>query len=245
MAMSPVENLLLLLVLCGLLSVLSFRLGLLTRSGSFASLWVGVLIGLLGSIWWLAVLLAFTVAGFIVTKYKFDLKTKQGVQEGKKGERTWRNVVANGFVPLLIAAVFFAAGQQDSDLAKLTYLTAISVAASDTIASEMGVLSSNVYLITTFKKVEPGIDGGISAYGTIWAFVGAMFASIIGWVLLFPGGIPDVRLLIPIFIGFLGCNIDSVIGATWETKGYVDKLGTNMLSMVLGSILGYLLLLLL
>jgi len=241
--MSPLESLLLLLVLCGLLSVLSYRLGLLTWSGSFASFWVGVLIGFFGSFLWLMVLLAFTIAGFVVTRYKFDLKTRKGVQEGKKGERTWKNVVANGLVPLMVAVVFFAAGDQDSDLAKLTYVTAIAVAASDTIASEMGVLSPKVYLITTMKRVEPGVNGGISAYGSAWAFFGAVFASLLGWALLFPGMVPDARILVPIVMGFVGCNIDSLIGATLETWGYVDKLGNNISSMALGSLIAYAILL--
>lgn len=237
--MSPLESLLLLLVLCGLLSVLSYRLGLLTWSGSFASFWVGVLIGFFGSLLWLMVLLAFTVAGFIVTRYKFDLKARKGVQEGEKGERTWKNVVANGLVPLIIAIVFYAAGEQDSDLAKLTYVTAIAVAASDTIASEMGVLSTKVYMITNMRKVEPGVNGGVSAYGSAWALFGSLFASVLGWALLFPGTVPDVRILVPIIMGFVGCNIDSVIGATLENKGYIDKLGNNITSMALGSIFAY------
>lgn len=242
--MSVEENLLLVLLLCGLLSILSFKLGLLTKSGSIASFVVGVMIGYFGSFMWLALLIVFTLAGFAVTKYKLELKTRKGVQEGKKGERTWRNVFANGLVPLTIALVFFATGQQDSDLAKLTYLCAISVAASDTIASELGVLSTKVYLITTFKRVERGTNGGVSAYGTGWALLGAIFASVVGWLLLFPGTVPDARILIPIVIGFIGCNIDSVIGATLETWGYVDKLGNNISSMAISSILGYLVLLL-
>ncbi|OPY33245.1 MAG: hypothetical protein A4E32_00921 [Methanomassiliicoccales archaeon PtaU1.Bin124] len=241
--MSPAENIVLLLVLCGLLSILSYRLGLLSRSGSFAALWVGVLIGIFGSFLWLIVLLVFTVAGFAATRYKFDLKEKKGLQEGKKGERTWKNVVANGLVPLVIAIIFYAAGQQDSDLARLTYITAIAVAASDTIASEMGVISAKVYLITTFKRVEPGVDGGISAYGTAWALFGSIFASLLGWVLLFPGMMFDARILVPLVLGFVGCNIDSLIGATLETWGYVDKLGNNISSMAISSIIGYAILL--
>ena len=43
--MSPLENLALVLVLCALLTVLSYRLGLLTLSGSVASFVMGVVIG--------------------------------------------------------------------------------------------------------------------------------------------------------------------------------------------------------
>lgn len=240
--MTPVESLLLVLMLCGLLAALSYKLGLLTPSGSLAAFAVGVLIGSLGSINWLFLLIVFTLSGFVVTKYKFELKARKGLQEGKKGERTYKNVIANGLVPTAVAVVFFAVGEQSSPLANLTYLCAISVAASDTVASELGVLSPKVRLITTMRPVPPGTNGGVSSFGTLWALLGAIFASILGWMVLFPGALPDLRIFIPVLMGFLGCNIDSLIGATWETKGYVDKLGTNMLSMLVGSLLGYVML---
>jgi uncharacterized protein (TIGR00297 family) len=242
--MTSAVGFLFILLLCGALTIISYKAKLLTISGSLASFGVGVLIGVFGSINWLILLIVFAVTGFIATKYKFEIKKKKGLQEGTKGERTYKNVVANGSVPLMVALVSFALGEQGSDLASLVYLCAISVAASDTIASEMGVLSPNVRLITSFKKVEAGTNGGVSAYGTAWAFFGACFASVIGWIVLFPGTMPDISILVPAVMGFIGCNIDSVIGATLETWEYVDKLGTNIISMALGTALGYIFLLL-
>jgi uncharacterized protein (TIGR00297 family) len=201
---------------------------------------MGVVIGSFGSVSWLIILIAFALSGFIVTKFKFELKRRRGVQEGKRGERNWKNVAANGLIPALIALGAWSLGQQGSLAANLIYLTAVSVAASDTIASELGVLSNRTFLITSMEKVAVGTDGGVSAYGTAWALIGAAFASVLGWLLLFPWGMVDARLLIPIAMGFLGCNIDSLIGATLERAGIVSKLGTNILSMafgVLGSLL--------
>ena len=229
-------DLVVILSLCGVLSVISYRLRLLTASGSVASFLMGVVIGSFGSIDWLVILIVFALSGFLVTRFKFELKKRKGVQEGKKGERTWKNVAANGLVPALIALGAWALGQQGSAAADLAYLTAVSVAASDTIASELGVLSNRTFLITTMKRVAVGTNGGVSAYGTAWAFIGAIFASILGWLLLFPWGTVDGRILIPILMGFLGCNIDSLVGATLERRGMVGKLGTNMISMALGAL---------
>jgi uncharacterized membrane protein len=53
---------------------------------------------------------------------------------------------------------------------------------------------------------------------------------------LFPWGTVDARLLIPIVMGFLGCNMDSLIGATLERRGVISKLGTNILSMGFGAL---------
>jgi uncharacterized membrane protein len=52
-----------------------------------------------------------------------------------------------------------------------------------------------------------------------------------------------VYLLIPMAIGFLGCQIDSVIGATLERRGIVNKKTNNLISTVSGAILAYLILL--
>lgn len=231
-----VLDLAIILLLCGVLSFISYRFRLLTASGSVASFLMGVIIGSLGSIDWLIILIVYALSGFVVTRFKFEMKKRKGVQEGKKGERNWKNVVANGLVPTLVALGAWLLGQQASPEANLAYLTAVSVAASDTIASELGVLSNKTYLITNMKRVAVGTNGGVSAYGTAWAFVGAVFASVLGWLLLFPWGTFDARLLIPISMGFLGCNIDSLIGATLERIGVVSKLGTNVLSMAFGTL---------
>ncbi len=185
--MSVIENLAIVLALCALLSLISYKFGLLTASGSAASFVMGVVIGVFGSINWLIMLIAFALAGFVVTRYKIDVKMKNGLQEGKKGERTYKNVFANAFVPALIAVISYAAGMQNQPLAVLAYLCSISVAAADTIASELGVLSPQVRLITNFKKVPAGTDGGISVYGTFWAIMASMFVSIAGWVGPLPG----------------------------------------------------------
>jgi uncharacterized membrane protein len=40
--------------------------------------------------------------------------------------------------------------------------------------------------------------------------------------------------------GFFGCQIDSVIGATWERKGKIGKLGNNFVSIAIGTLLALL-----
>jgi uncharacterized protein (TIGR00297 family) len=236
--MSFPENLAIVLALCALLSLISYKFGLLTPSGSAASFVMGVVIGVFGSINWLVMLITFALAGFVVTRYKIDVKMKNGLQEGRKGERTYKNVFANAFVPAMIAIISYAVGMQNQPIAALAYLCSISVAAADTIASELGVLSPNVRLITNLKKVPPGTDGGISAYGTLWAILAAIFVSLAGWVVLFPGTAIDDRVFVPIVMGVFGCMVDSLIGATFETWKLVDKLGNNVSSMAIGAIVG-------
>ncbi|MDD1771636.1 MAG: DUF92 domain-containing protein [Methanomassiliicoccales archaeon] len=229
------------LVLCGTLSLISWKLKMLTSDGCAASFVMGMIIGLFGGIGWLLILILFAVTGFVVTKYKMELKIKKGVQEGKKGERSYKNVFANAAVPAIIAVLTYLAGWE-GDLPALIYLSAICVAAADTTASELGVLSDRTYMITTFKRVPTGVDGGVSLYGTAWAIAASAFAAMVGWVAMI-GTMPDITILVPFAMGVLGCFIDSVIGATLETKGWVDKLWNNMSSMALGSAVALLLLL--
>lgn len=239
--MITIEQAVIALVLCAVLSALSWKLGLLTADGSLASFAVGMVLGLFGGIGWLLLLVLFAFIGFLVTRYKMDLKIKKGVQEGKKGERNYRNVIANGAVPMAIAVLTFLVGWE-GELAALVYMSAVCVAAADTTASELGVLSDRTYMITTFKRVPTGVDGGVSLYGTGWAIAASAFAALVGWIVIM-GTVPSLMVLVPISMGVLGCFIDSVIGATLETKGWVTKLWNNITSMALGAAIALLVLL--
>jgi len=239
--MISIEDVVIVLVLCAVLCLLSWRLGLLTVSGSLASFAMGMIIGVFGGIGWLFVLILFALTGFLVTRYKMDLKVKNRVQEGERGERSYRNVLANGAVPALVAVVTYIGGWE-GQIPVLVYLSAICVAAADTTASELGILSDRAYMITTFKKVTPGVDGGVSLYGTAWALMASIFAALVGWVAIM-GTVPEISVLIPIVMGISGCFIDSLIGATLETKGMVSKLWNNVTSMAFGAVIALLILL--
>jgi uncharacterized protein (TIGR00297 family) len=100
-------------------------------------------------------------------------------------------------------------------------------------------------MITTFKRAPRGVDGGISLTGTFAAFIAAAFTSVVAYV-LFASFATDLlagpaTLFIPMLCGFLGCQIDSLIGATYETRGKVGKLGNNFLSILAGTLIAYLL----
>jgi len=228
-----------------ILSVLAYWFKLLTWTGAVSAFGVGIVIGFFGSLNWLLVLVSFTLVGFIVTKIGIRDKTEKGLQEGKHGERTHTNVLAVGIPPCLMAILTFITGEQGSLVAAIGYISIISVAASDTIASELGVRYQKVWLITNFKRVDPGTDGGISVMGTVWAILGALAASVLGWVVIYPDDIFNQLLLIPVLAGFIGCLLDSLLGATWESRGLINKYTNNAITMVLGGFIGILLFLIL
>lgn len=217
------------IIVCLVLALLAYWKRVFDAQGTFAALFIGLIIGILGSLLWLLMLLIFLISSFLATRFKFDYKRIRGVQEGLRGERRVKNVLANGSIPALIAGLKFFYPLPDP-FATILFLTAISAAAADTLASELGVLSGKVYLITNLKlKVVPGTSGGVSAFGTSAALFASFYVSLIGCALC---RIFNFWLfLIPLALGFLGCNLDSLLGATLERKGWVTKGMVNYISI--------------
>jgi len=234
-------------VFCFAMAVATYVRRIFDFSGSASAFVVGVVIGVCGHVLWLLLLLLFLITSFGATKFRFEWKARQGFQEGVKGERTWRNVAANGAIPTLIAVVSFLSDHSGrfgdflpEDIASFMFVSAIAVAASDTAASEIGIIDPRVYMITTFERVPRGTDGGISLTGQFAAFVAAGFASAMSYVVF--AGLDESllagpkTLFIPMLCGFLGCQIDSVIGATLERAKRIGKLGNNFVSIGLGTL---------
>jgi len=196
---------------------------------------VGLAVGLLGSIRWLLVIIAFTLLGFLATLSNISEKKERGLQEGRHGERRARNVLGVG-VPCIFAALFGLIPGVDPTMASVAFISAVSVAAADTVASEIGVKSENVRLITNMKKVPVGTDGGVSLYGTGVALLGAVVSTAIGWVVIF-GISYDALVFVPIVAGLAGCMMDSVLGATVESRGFISKYANNALTGVFGALL--------
>jgi len=227
-----VANMKLTLIICAVIAIIVYLRGLLTLTGTLAAFSLGMLIGIFGGFPWIFILLIFLITSFLSTKYKFSVKEKLGVQEGVKGERRTRNVLATGSVPTTIAVVY-GLGMLTEKTAVTLYLTSIGVAASDTLASELGVLSPNTYLITNFKRVKPGTNGGISLYGEFWAFIASIYVAAMGlYILDILQGIGPTLWQFSIItaFGFIGCQIDSLLGATIEKRGLVGKHGVNFIS---------------
>ncbi|MDI6917167.1 MAG: DUF92 domain-containing protein [Thermoplasmatales archaeon] len=224
--------------ICIILALLAYGLRALDWQASLTALIIGLVVGVFGDLTWLLVLIIFLFVSFAATKYKYSFKSSIGESEGKKGERRWNNVVANGTIPALIAVLSSFA--LPKELAGVLFITAISAALSDTLASEIGIISDRVYLITNMKKVERGTNGGVSFLGTNAAFFGALFMSLAGWIILsafsfLPG---RTLILIPVFIGFLCCQIDSILGATLEGK-ILTKDTVNLVSMGAGALIAW------
>ena len=259
MAMVSFDYVLGVLVLCVILCVLAYWEKVLDLWGTILAFFIGAIIGIFGGILWLALLLFFLITSFLATRYKYTFKTERGVQEGKKGERHFKNVLANGFIPAFIALISFEDFHfiENKWMAEVAFISVIAVAAADTVASELGVMSDKTYLITNPKKrVKPGTSGGISVLGQIWAIMASTYTAVFAWIVLFlipftfffsDDGLYHFAspsnsyalIVIPLIVGFVGCQIDSVLGATLEQKGWLTNEGVNIAATSLGGLLAW------
>jgi uncharacterized protein (TIGR00297 family) len=88
-------------------------------------------------------------------------------------------------------------------------------------------------LITTLKQVPIGTNGGITVTGETVSLLGSLTISLVALIL---DVITPQMAMICTLAGFAGTNIDSVIGATLENKGYFGNAGTNLLATLGGGI---------
>jgi uncharacterized protein (TIGR00297 family) len=220
----------------------AFRARTADLSGLFSAALVGIILLVFAAPQgpqWFLIMLAFFILGSAATKYKFEYKKRIGVEQGKGGARGYRNVFANGIVAAA-AAVLFGVFQQP--LFVVMYVGCVATAAADTLASEIGVTGGIPRLITTFRQVPIGTNGGITVTGEIVALLGGFVVSVVAMLL---NVITPQMMVICTLTGFVGTNIDSVIGATLENKGFLGNAGTNLLATLGGGIFAIVLYLLL
>ncbi|HEY6272922.1 MAG TPA: DUF92 domain-containing protein [Terriglobales bacterium] len=107
-------------------------------------------------------------------------------------------------------------------------IAALAEAAADTSSSEIGLaFSGKTVLITTWRPVAPGIDGGISLHGTAAALAAAGIIALAARAL---GLVPSHHAAIIVYAGFLGALVDSLLGALLEKPGLLNNDLVNLLS---------------
>ena len=225
------------------LAVAAVATGALTRSAGAIAFGFGALIVALGGFPYLALLILFVVASVLATRFRFDEKRRRNVHEGTHGERGVSNVLAHILLPtgLVLLAALVPRALPGTALAVL-YTAALAFGASDTFASEFGVLAGRARSILTLRPVEPGTNGGVSVIGELWAVVGALTTGVVALALfavfLGPRLPVGAFLIVAPFAGFAGCQVDSVLGETLENRRMLTKGSTNFLGMLAAVLAG-------
>ncbi len=214
----PLHDVIIGSILIALLSYLAFRLGALTLSGAIASAAIGMIIFVGSGCWgWLLIIIIFFVTASLFTRYKYAYKRCLGAAEAKGGARSWINAVSNGGAAALFAAAESLFG---GDIFAAAFLGVVATAASDTLATEIGLLSkTKPRLITDLRRVvEPGTSGGVTPLGTSMAVVGALIIGFSAYLLGFFGGSLSKVVAVAAVGGILGSICDSLMGALLQEK---------------------------
>lgn len=214
----------------------------LDKSGAVAGVAVGFLLTI-SNMCFFASLMTFFLLASKATKYRSSMKQKFEADFKEGGQRNWVQVICNGGIASQFAMLYMldnGVGEMPVDFSKqymssyfsTAVLGALACCCGDTFASELGTVfryNTEPRLITTFRKVPKGTNGGISLVGTIFSLIGGLVVGMAYYVTLI-FSLSDAYLQKcppqwPIIIlgalsGFLGSGIDSYLGATLQYSGH-------------------------
>jgi uncharacterized protein (TIGR00297 family) len=175
------------------------------------------------------VLLTVFVLTLIATRVGKARKQELDAAESIRG-RSASQVIANLGIALLVVAV-----RSNQDL--LLAIAVMAEVAADTCSSEIGLaFPGRTVLLTSWKPVPPGVDGGISLHGTGAALISSAAISV-------TAGVLHLVTLHQVFTataaGFAGMLIDSLLGALFERRGFLNNDAVNVLSTAAAAALGF------
>ena len=207
------------------------KIPLMTKGG-----WISA--GILGTIlwgclsWqgWMSVVI-YLLFGSLVTKIGYKFKENQGIAEKRGGRRGPENVwgsAASGLFLAMMAKINAA----NILLFKVGFAASFAAKLADTFGSEIGKrFGKDTYLITSFKKVERGTEGGISLEGTLASILGSIFMTFIMLCLSIIS--TKSQFIIVAVSGFLATLSESIIGAKFQNK---YKLSNELVNAIQTSI---------
>src|SRR5208337_3473788 len=123
-----------------------------------------------------AALAALFLMTWVSTRLGYGRKLALGLAERREGRNAWQ-ILANLAVAAAGAVVFSATGNRVWLVATVTALTE---AATDTVASEIGQYRrADARLITTWERVPAGTDGGVTIPGSIAGLAAGLAIAVV------------------------------------------------------------------
>ncbi len=166
--------------------------------------------------WMLLLVFALT---FAATRAGKARKQRLRTAESSRG-RSASQVMANLGVAALVVVISASAWP-------LIALAALAEAAADTSSSEFGMaFPGKTVLLTTWKQVPPGTDGGVSLTGTVAALLAAALISVCAVMMKI---VPVQYATVLIYAGFFGSLLDSLAGALLERRGLLNNDSVNLI----------------
>jgi uncharacterized protein (TIGR00297 family) len=223
------------------LGYVSYALETASLPGMLTGVFLGLLTIVLGDYGWFVMLVTFFGVGGLSSKFRYDEKLRRGIAQENEGARGSGNVLANSLTALL-AVIGWAASPSHVPVAPQVFLFAfagsVAAAMSDTLSSEIGGLFDGPRLITTFERVPPGTDGGVTWQGGVAGVVGAGLIAAIALAMTDLVGVAGFAVIVA--AGVVGMTIDSLLGATVEGRLFGNQ-GVNFVATLLAAVAGGLL----
>ncbi len=182
-----------------------------------------------------AVLIAVFLLTWATTRIGYLHKQRLRIAEARIG-RDERQVLANLGVAALCSLVHTF---ESHELRLLVAMgAALAEAAADTISSEIGqALGGAPRLITNWRQVPAGTDGGVTFAGTLAGSVGAVLVILVGALT----GLFRWRFLpLCAAAAVAGMLVDSVLGATLERRNVLGNNAVNFISTAISAVLAFL-----
>jgi len=212
-------------------AALAFSVGAVNRSGAVAGAMVSFLLCAGGGFAALTALIAVFVLAWLTTKIGYQRKARIGAAEKIEGRDAFQ-VLANLGVAAACAILYAFEGKA---IFLLAVAASLSEAAADTVSSEIGQLSNEkARLITTWKAVPAGTDGGVTVLGTA---SGLAAAIVVSTVCILGGMVPRNRAGIPILAAFSGSLADSFLGAVLERRRLLSNDLVNFLGTLIAALI--------
>lgn len=164
------------------------------------------------------------------------------------GQRNWVQVFCNGGVACVAALCYVLWGGGFGELpivisyssppalhtlAAMACLAAISCSCGDTWASEVGsVQGGTPRLLTSWKKVPRGTNGGVTLIGTVCSLMGGMavggayyigLCTLVGFESFEDAKSQSLVVLVGGVAGLVGSLVDSILGATVQYSGFSER----------------------
>ncbi|MCK8519360.1 DUF92 domain-containing protein [Methanoculleus sp. 7T] len=216
----------------------SYRLRVADISGLFSGAMIGIILIVFADVRWFLIMLTFFIIGAGATRYRYGDKERLGVAQEHGGVRGYFNVFANGLVATGAAILYGVTGHPAF---VALFMGSVASAAADTTASEIGVTGKTPYLITTLQPVPRGTNGGVTLRGEAAAVIASALVAVVAWLM----GVADPwMVVVTVIAGFIGTNVDSLVGATLENSGKFGNSATNLTATFFGGVSGMLLYLL-
>jgi uncharacterized protein (TIGR00297 family) len=205
-----------------------------TTSGAIAGAVVCFLLCASAGFGAFAALVTVFLLAWITTRFGYSQKQRLGIAEKRDGRKA-SQVLANLGIATICGSLYWFENSNGVWLLALT--AALSEAAADTVSSELGqAIGAKPRLITTWKPVAQGTDGGVTVQGTL---AGISAALIVSLICVSTRMISWRWLGISVAAATVGMLVDSVLGAVLEQRRVLNNDGVNFLSTAAAAVLAF------